>query len=210
MQINKIPAEEVGAKIVEWYSCIMSSSYEEAKLLKNEVELMLGNMENNDKMLAYYSLVEYRHNNMLDGNNRSVNLKDQYKFVETEVDHYLKYLYYFVSGQYEYNKQRYRTAIKLFRKAERLLEYVNDETEELEFFMYIGFIYYRINQYLFATSYLEQAENGFRRINYIRKSLNCKQVLGAIYSELREYDKAEQILKEALDKSTYRHLQGLS
>ncbi|MED4128487.1 Rap family tetratricopeptide repeat protein [Shouchella miscanthi] len=200
---DKIPASDVGAKIVEWYSCILLSSYEEATLLKNEVTQMLGRMEKSDKMLAYFSLVEYRHNNMLDGENKSVPLSDQFKYIETDVDRYLKYLYYFVSGQFEYNNQRYRTAIRSFRKAERLLEHVDDETETLEFYMYTGVAYYRINQYLFAASYLEEAETGFRRIDFIRKALNCKQILASISSELKEYDRAEKMLKETLAESTY-------
>ncbi|MBM7840268.1 response regulator aspartate phosphatase B [Alkalihalobacillus xiaoxiensis] len=209
MQMNKIPAEEVGAKIVEWYSCIMSSSYEEATLLKSEVKSMVGNMENSDKMLAYYSLVEYRHENMLDGNNKSVEFKDQFKFVETEMDHYLKYLYYFVSGQNEFNKQKYRTSIKMFRKAERLLEYVKDDTEEAEFLGYLGYAYYRINQYLISLSYLEQAETAFRRLNLPKKAINNKQIIGLIYVEIKQYEKGDQILKESLDESTYPTLTGI-
>ncbi|WP_186370783.1 RapH N-terminal domain-containing protein [Shouchella miscanthi] len=55
---KKIPSSKVGAKIVEWYSCILSSSYTEATLLKHEVEQMLKTMEEDDKILAYFSLVE--------------------------------------------------------------------------------------------------------------------------------------------------------
>ncbi|GAF23990.1 response regulator aspartate phosphatase [Bacillus sp. JCM 19047] len=35
---EKIQSSKVGAKIVEWYSYILSSSYTEATLLKHEVE----------------------------------------------------------------------------------------------------------------------------------------------------------------------------
>lgn len=210
LQINKIPAEEVGAKIVEWYSCIMSSSYEEATLLKNEVKLMIGNMENSDKMLAYYSLVEYRHENMLNGNNKNVPFNEGFEFEETGLDAYLRYLYYFVSGQNEFSNERYRTAVKMFRKAERLLEHVKDDVEESEFYLHTGYAYYRINQYLFASSYLEQAETNFRRVGYSRKALNCKQILGAIFSELRQYDKADVCLKEVVAESTFPIVTGLA
>ncbi|MFB4211519.1 tetratricopeptide repeat protein [Shouchella sp. JSM 1781072] len=209
MCTKKIPSAKVGAKIVEWYSCILSSSYEEATLLKHEVEQMLKRMEEDDKILAYYSLVAYRHDNMMDGDNRSISLEEELNHVEKDMDQYLKYLYYFVSGQNEYNNQRYRSAVKLFRKAERMLEFVDDKTEEYEFYMYMGIAYYRINQYLLATSYLEQAETGFRRLNFPKKYLNSKQVLGAIYSELKEYDKAEDILNEALQECTFPLYSGI-
>ncbi|MBG9783117.1 aspartate phosphatase [Shouchella lehensis] len=209
MHEEKIPSSKVGAKIVEWYSCILSSSYEDATILKHEVTQMLKKMEDDDKILAYYSLVNYRHENMLDGNNKSVSLEDTFQYVETQMDHYLKYLYYFVSGQDEFNNHKYRTAVKMFRKAERLLEYVQDDAEEAEFLGYMGYAYYRINQYLLSLSYLEQAETVFRRLNLTKKAINNKQVMGAIYVELRQYDKGDQILIEALNESTYATTTGI-
>ncbi|WP_078391267.1 RapH N-terminal domain-containing protein [Shouchella patagoniensis] len=207
---STLSSEEVGAKIVEWYSCIMASSYEEATIIKDEVKQMINNMEKSDKILAYYSLVEYRHENMFHGNNRNSTLVAPSQFIESGSDHYLKFLYYCVSGQNEFNKERYRSAVKMFRKAERLLEYVKDDVEEAEFFMYTGFAFYRINQYLFSMSYLEQAETIFNRLNYDKKVLNCKQVLGAIYSELRQFSNAEIYLKEVVDESTYPLISGLA
>ncbi|WP_099301911.1 response regulator aspartate phosphatase [Bacillus sp. Marseille-P3800] len=198
---EKIPSSEVGAKIVEWYSCILSSSYREATLLKNEVEQMIKRMEEDDKVLAYFSLVEYKYNDLLSKSDGLTKLEDQFKFVESEMDHYLKYLYYFISGQDEFNNQKFRTAIKMFRKAERLLEYIKDDTEEAEFLGYMGYAYYRIDQYLLALSYLEQAETAFRRLNVIGKAVNNKQVVGSIYVELKQFDKGEQILKECLKEN---------
>ncbi|WP_144558978.1 hypothetical protein [Shouchella miscanthi] len=74
----------------------------------------------------------------------------------------------------------------MFRKAERLLEYVKDETEEADFLGYMGYAYYRINQYLLSLSYLEQAETAFRRLGVINNAVNNKQVIGAIYVELKQ------------------------
>ncbi|MBM7836954.1 response regulator aspartate phosphatase B [Alkalihalobacillus xiaoxiensis] len=206
---DKFSSSEVGAKIVQWYSCILSNSYKEATLLKNEVQQMLKRMEEDDKMLAYYSLVEYRHNNILDKSSKTEPLEDQFKFVETELDHYLKYLYYFVSGQDEFNNQKFRTSIKMFRKAERLLEHVKDDAEEADFLGYMGYAYYRIDQYLLALSYLEQAETAFRRLGVINNAVNNKQVIGAIYVELRQYEKGERILQECLNESTHSLMTGV-
>ncbi|MFS0788183.1 aspartate phosphatase [Shouchella sp. 1P09AA] len=201
--------EEVGAKIVEWYSCIISASYEQAILLKEEARHYVVHMEKNDKILAYYSLVEFRHNMFVDEFNKKHELGDTFHFVETEVDRYLKYLYYFVSGQYEYTQERYRSAIKLFRKAERLLEHVNDDAEESEFYLYIGLVYYRLNQYLMASSYLEQAATIFNRLKYYERALNCRQVLGAIRSELHEFETGDAILQEAFKESTFPRTSAL-
>ncbi len=206
---HTLTPEEVGAKIVEWYSCIISASYEQAILLKEEARHAVMHMQTNDKILAYYSLVEFRHNIFVDEFNKKHELGDTFEFVETEVDRYLKYLYYFISGQYEYTQERYRSAIKMFRKAERLLEHVNDDAEESEFYLYIGLVYYRLNQYLLASSYLEQAETIFNRLSYYERALNCKQVLGAIRSELHEFETGDAILKEAFRESTFPRTSAL-
>lgn len=200
-------AEEVGVKITEWYSCIVARSYEEAVLMKEEVKQLLPQMENNDKMLAYYSLVDYRHNMLTSGYNKN-ELEEELPQVEEleNLDHTLRYFYYFVSGQHEYMQERYRSAVKLFSQAERLLEHVNDKAEEAEFYQYTGYMYYRLNQYLLASSYMERAKYMYDQLNYVEPALNCQVVLACIYQELHKNDRSEELLLEALAKAKDKHL----
>ncbi|WP_054703820.1 tetratricopeptide repeat protein [Bacillus sp. JCM 19041] len=200
--INTVRPELIGAKIVEWHSCIVSKSYEPAVLLKEEVQQQISTMAKNDKIMAYYSLVEFKHNMLVSRYNKN---ESDYtlELVEeaTEIDNMLRYLYYFVSGQSEYVQERYRSAVKMFRKAERLLEYVNDEAEEAEFYLYTGLVNYRLNQYLIASSYMEQAEVIFKRLHYKEQEVNCQIVLAGIYQELHNPSKGEKILLDALKTS---------
>ncbi len=195
-------AEEVGVKITEWYSCIVARSYEEAVLMKEEVKQLLPQMENNDKMLAYYSLVDYRHNMLTSGYNKN-ELDEELPQVEEleNLDHTLRYFYYFVSGQHEFMQERYRSAVKLFSQAERLLEHVNDKAEEAEFYQYTGYMYYRLNQYLLASSYMERAKYMYDQLKYVEPALNCQIVLAGIFQELHNARKSEAILLEALKEA---------
>ncbi|MBM7839396.1 response regulator aspartate phosphatase B [Alkalihalobacillus xiaoxiensis] len=195
-------AEEVGVKITEWYSCIVARSYEEAVLMKEEVKQLLPQMENNDKMLAYYSLVDYRHNMLTSGYNKN-ELDEELPQVEEleNLDHTLRYFYYFVSGQHEFMQERYRSAVKLFSQAERLLEHVNDKAEEAEFYQYTGYMYYRLNQYLLASSYMERAKYMYDQLKYVEPALNCKIVLAFIFQELHNAPKSEVLLLEALKEA---------
>lgn len=199
---STVQSEAVGAKIVEWYSCVISKSYDQAVLLKEESKRLVSGMAENDKMLAYYSLVEYRHNILAKSYDKN-ELNADFSHIEeiAEVDNMLKYLYYFVSGQNEYVHERYRSAVKLFEKAGRLLEYVNDDAEEAEFYLYTGVAYYRLNQYLIASSYMEQASVIFDRLGYTEPSLNCQIILAGIYQELHNPEKGERILKDSLVKA---------
>jgi tetratricopeptide (TPR) repeat protein len=199
-----VQAEKAGAKIVDWYSCIISRSIDQAILLKEQASALVKNMEPNDKILAYYSLVEFRHEMLL---RQNAGMEEEERFAKIEpilentVDHLLKYLYYFISGQNEYINERYKSAIKLFRKAERLLEYVDDDAEEAEFYYYAGAVCYRLNQYPFATSYVEQAKTIFDRLGYVDKAINCQIIIAANNSEVRKYKTADEILKNALQQA---------
>lgn len=113
---------------------------------------------------------------------------------EESIDHMLRYLYYFVSGQHEFVHERYR----LFRKAERLLEYVNDEAEEAEFHYFMGMSLQRIDHNAYAASYLEDAMLSFRRLQYTERILYCTNVLAAIFSEVHLSEKAEEMLVDSI------------
>ncbi|WP_099302626.1 response regulator aspartate phosphatase [Bacillus sp. Marseille-P3800] len=199
---NSIRSEVVGAKIVEWYSCIIARSIDQSILLQVEIKDMLKKMEQSDQILAYYALVEYRFDMMMnqttDKEAGDAMLKNVDPVVRSSMDNLLHYFYYFISGQHEFMQDHYRSAIKLFRKAERLLEYVNDDAEEAEFLYYMGSSLYRVNQYLFASSYLEDAIVTFERLQYTEKTIFCYNLLAGLFSETENYAKANEILQENL------------
>ncbi|WDF02153.1 tetratricopeptide repeat protein [Shouchella hunanensis] len=197
-----IRSEIVGAKIVEWYSCIIARSVDQAIQLQAEIKDMLKKMEESDQILAYYSLVEYRFNMMMnqttdkEAGDEMFNRIDP--IVKSSMDNLLHYYYYFISGQHEFLQEHYRSAIKLFRKAERLLEYVKDDAEEAEFHYYMGSALQRINQYVFASSYLEDAIVTFKRLKYTEKVIFSYNIMAGLFSETDKYEKANDILQENL------------
>ncbi|KQL58899.1 MULTISPECIES: RapH N-terminal domain-containing protein [Bacillaceae] len=204
MQIT-IPSEEVGAKIVEWYSCIIARSTDEAILLHEEIKQMLKRMEPSDSILAYYSLVEYRYTMMRDQTTDEKAGDEMIERVSPAVseslDHLLRYMYYFVSGQHEFMHHRYRSAIRLFRKAERLLEYVKDEAEEAEFQYYMGLALLRINHNAYACSYLEEAIVTFKRLGYTERIIFSTNILAGIYSISDMHEEAKEIMNENVSLS---------
>ncbi|MBX0320098.1 tetratricopeptide repeat protein [Shouchella clausii] len=197
--MSLVTTEKAGAKIVEWYSCIISRSVDQAILLREKTKQLIETTDCDDKIVAFFQLVDFRHQMMMKQNSKNeiTDLSIEKSF-EPSIDDMLKYLYYFISGQNEYINERYKSAIKLFRKAERLLEYIQDDAEEAEFYQYTGLVYYRLNQYLVASSYMEQAETIFNRLGYVERAINTRLILGLIYSELGDYEKGDQIIREAL------------
>ncbi|MFS0788516.1 tetratricopeptide repeat protein [Shouchella sp. 1P09AA] len=197
-----IPSEDVGAKIVEWYSCIIARSMDDAVLLHEEIKQMLKKMEPSDSILAYYSLVEYRYTMMRDQTTDEQAGDEMIERISPTVseslDNMLRYMYYFVSGQHEFMHHRYRSAIRLFRKAERLLEYVKDEAEEAEFQYYMGMALMRINHNAYACSYLEEAIVMFKRLGYTERIIFATNILAGIYSMSDMHKEAKEILEDNL------------
>ncbi len=111
-------------------------------------------------------------------------------------------MYYFISGQSEFYHGRYKSAIRSFKIAERLIEEVNDPAERAEFYQKLGISYYRIDQYTFAASYMEMALEFFEKNEaYIELEINSKLILAAIDTELERFDEAERIYNDLLESS---------
>ncbi|MED4130355.1 Rap family tetratricopeptide repeat protein [Shouchella miscanthi] len=195
--------ERVGQQIVEWYSCIMTKDIKQAKLLKPKVDVMVANMKPDDKMLAYYQLVSMQYDLLMlkvSPDEAKANLDVTIlEGIANQANDYLKFMYYYVWGRNEFYQKRYKSAIRTYKIAERLIEKVDDPVEKAEFYQKLGISYYHIDQYTFAFSYLEQALEFFEKDpTYIVNVFTCKHILSGIYSELHQHEKAESIYNELL------------
>lgn len=204
---SSISPEKLGAKIVEWYSCIVSREVEQAEEYKQEIGQLVNQLERSDeKVLSYYSLVLFRHQ-LLTEDVQQKRVEPTYLQAinaETTVyDGLLAFLYYFMSGQYEFYEGRYQSALRLYKIAEQKIDHVHDQSEKAEFYFRLGESYFRIDQYTFAVSYLEQAIDLFEEQQfYLERILNCRLLLAAIKTELNLFDEAEKEYQSALADAT--------
>ena len=201
--MKALAVEDVGQRIVEWYSCIITKDIKQAKELKPEVDLMIVNMEPDDKMLAYYQLVTLQHDLLLlkvEPDKHSITLDESIlENIAVQANDYLNFMYYYVWGQTEFYHKRYKSAIRTYKIAERLIEKVKDPAEKAEFYQRLGQSYYQIDQYTFAFSYIEQALEFFEKnSSYVINVISCKQILAGIYNELDQFEKATEIFDELL------------
>ncbi|MCM2676369.1 Rap family tetratricopeptide repeat protein [Alkalicoccobacillus plakortidis] len=207
---GQIPAVIVGSKCVEWYSCMIQSDFEKATVLKHELKGMIQEMEPDDKVIAYYNLLLFRYN-LLIQTPQSNELIQEQGLEHSETEPYLKYMYYFLKGQYEFYEERYTSAVRLYGQAEKLLDQVSDHYERAEFYMRLGNGYYRINQFTFAVSYLNQAITIFKTDkSYRNKELNGYLLLAAIDSELGNFERAEaRYIKALIEAQDYPKVHSL-
>ncbi|MFB4212873.1 hypothetical protein ACE1TH_13270 [Shouchella sp. JSM 1781072] len=197
---NQLAPEKVGGKIVQWHSCLIAKDIESAKEAREQTILAIDKMKPDDKMLAYYQLISFKHNLLVSYPNGEKAEAPLLNSIEIERDDYLNYMYYYVSGQNEYLDQRYKSAIRTYKIAERLLDKVNDKAEKADFYQKLGMSYYKINQYTFAISYIEQALEIFEKDSLYRKNeITCKLALAIISSEMELFETANALYKELFE-----------
>lgn len=200
----KRSAESVAAKLNEWYSYIRKNKVEEAEFLKNEISSILDEMEENQDVLLYYSLLDFRHQIMLsylkpesagDVNNTLRQLEDK----KDELTGMLDYYFYLFKGMYNLKQRDFLAAIACYKNAETKLKEVEDEIERAEFHLKIAEAYYYMHQTPFSMNYAIQALEIFKQHElYTIKRVQCRFIIGGNLLDVLNYDKAKEFFHEAL------------
>ncbi|MFB4160947.1 hypothetical protein ACE1TF_13755 [Geomicrobium sp. JSM 1781026] len=189
----------VGA-IGEWYNAIVQHDIAGAKQKKTYTEELRRHVIPDKKVQTYYQLVDFRHKILTEEILHRPLGQDKAIVDEsiTDTDNVLKYLYHYMEGRQEFDKERYLLALRHFQEAELSLVNVSD-LEKAEFYYLLGQGFYRINQYMHATSYFNQAKELFSQSpQHADRVHTCNFLQSAIYSELNFYDKAEETFNASL------------
>lgn len=125
-----IPSSFVGLKINEWYTHIRQFHVADAERVKLEVEREIEDMEEDQDLLLYYSLMEFRHRVMLDYIKPLEGDASQLEFSELlediEGNQYkltglLDYYFNFFRGMYEFKQKMFLNAMMFYKRAEKIL-----------------------------------------------------------------------------------------
>ncbi|MBU8786504.1 tetratricopeptide repeat protein [Bacillus glycinifermentans] len=186
-----------------WYTLIRQQNVDQAVAMKDEIEHTLPNMEEDQDLLIYFNLLDFRHKMMLENFNESKKvfkkLESQKKGIE-KTDAVIQYYFYFFSGQNEFHNKNYIKAINYYQIAENKLKQIPDEIENAEFHYRLSIAYYYIKQNIFSLRHAETALETFRAHElYIKRKINCEMVLGANKIDLFRYNEAEAHYQKALE-----------
>lgn len=88
--------EQLTELLNEWYLQIRSRHRENSTRLKEEIEKQMNNLKENQNLLFYYSLLDFRYNYLI--NNLSISQKsfDKIEAFETPPEDFLAYYYHFL------------------------------------------------------------------------------------------------------------------
>ncbi|MED4648452.1 tetratricopeptide repeat protein [Bacillus inaquosorum] len=204
-----IPSSRVGVKINEWYKMIRQFSVPDAEVLKAEVEQDIQQMEEDQDLLIYYSLMCFRHQLMLDylepgqtyGNRPTVTeLLETIETPQKKLTGLLKYYSLFFRGMYEFDQKEYVEAIRFYREAEKELPFVSDEIEKAEFHFKVAEAYYHMKQTHVSMHHILQALDIYQNHPlYSIRTIQSLFVIAGNYDDFKQYGKALPHLEKALE-----------
>ncbi|MFP3421462.1 Rap family tetratricopeptide repeat protein [Bacillus sp. SIMBA_154] len=201
---SKIPYDLVSTRLNFWYTAIKNNLINEAEQLKREVEQLIMKMEENQDILLYYQLLDFRHELMLSymnakGLNEVDEILEQLRQNEGNLTGMLEYYFFFFMGMYEFRRKELVAAITSYRRAEKSLEYVDDEIEHAEFYYKMAEIYYYMKQTYISLEYVKRAIYIYNKYdNYIDRVLRCKYVIAGNLIDSLNYKGALERFKETL------------
>ncbi|MCM8508953.1 MULTISPECIES: aspartate phosphatase [Bacillus amyloliquefaciens group] len=197
-----LSSSAVGEKINEWYMYIRRFSIPDAEYLRREIKEELAGLEEDQDLHLYYSLMEFRHNLMLEYLEplESQRIEEQPRLSELLADidkkqarltGRLDYYFNFFRGMYELECREYLSAIQFFKKAESKLTYVKDHIEKAEFYFKMSEVYYYMKQTYVSMDYARQAYLIYKdEKKYNIRLTQCHSLFGANYLDVKQYDHA--------------------
>lgn len=211
--VQKIPSVDVASKMNEWYSMIRENKVTDAEFLRAEIQREIDEMEEDQTVLAYYSLIDLRHKIMLKDlkPNQAIDIKDSLKEIElkkeeiekeNQVDEMINYYSWFFKGMYEFKQKNFNTAITCYKIAEQKLSTVTDEIERAEFNYKMAEIYYHLNQNHLSMNYATMALDTFKAYATLKeKEIFCYFVIAGNQLDCMRYEDALEPFQKALNEA---------
>ncbi|MGE6630484.1 tetratricopeptide repeat protein [Bacillus sp. NPDC077027] len=189
---------EVANMLNDWYVMMKKREIQDAVQLKEDILEALDRMEENQDVLLYYQLLEYRFKDFMED---TASL-DHSLFVNEDAlrtDHMLSYYYYFFKGMYEMRRGNHNIAFDHFKLAEDQLDHVHDDIEKAEFHYKTGCLYYNIRSTLLSIHHLNIASSIYDADPcYVKKSISCQMMLALNYADQGQYVEAEQLFQQVI------------
>ncbi|MEI4801586.1 Rap family tetratricopeptide repeat protein [Bacillus sp. FJAT-51639] len=184
----------------DWYREMRVQHVLEAGQLKKEIDSKIDRIEEEQEILMYYSLLDFRYKMLIGNFDKDL---DEYDSISEQTNDFLKYYYHFFKFIYAMEVGNYSDAKKHYELAEKLLAAVPDEAEKAEFNYRVALFHYYLSQPLRAIHYATKAQEFFsKNKGYEVKTGACKNTLGMSCISLGQFELAEEYLISALNTFT--------
>ncbi|MBJ8113349.1 tetratricopeptide repeat protein [Bacillus cereus group sp. N6] len=178
--------EQLTELLNEWYLQIRARNRENSTRLKKEIDEHINDLADNQNLLFYYSLLDFRHDYLINNMGISKNSFDKIEDFETPKEDYLAYYYHFFKAIHSNAVGSYNLAKEHYEKA--------------EFYYNLAIFHYHIHQALFAIKYANISKDIFiNNADCELKISYCNNLLGLACTHLNEFEMAEEYFLTAID-----------
>lgn len=193
-----ISAEQVGNRLNDWRIAIRKHDVHNANTMYKELKELLQEMEENQEVLTYYSLLEGKYKLMLyERRGKKLNEKTELD-CPSKTNDLIEYYFYLYKALYASYKRDYASAIGLFKIAEKKLQNIPDEMEVAEFHTKIANLYMLLRQSLISLHYIQNAIDIFKSHEGYERRLAAAFVIAATnFMDIGDYKRAENYYKKA-------------
>lgn len=192
-----ISAEQVGNRLNDWRIAIRKHDVHSANAMYTELKQLLQEMEENQEVLTYYSLLEGKYKLML-YERRGKKLNEQTELdCPSKTNDLIEYYFYLYKALYASYNRNYASAIGLFKIAEKKLQNIPDEIEVAEFHTKIANLYMLLRQSLISLHYIQNAIDIFKsHEGYERRLATAFVIAAANYMDINDFIRAENYYKK--------------
>ncbi|MED1741059.1 tetratricopeptide repeat protein [Bacillus swezeyi] len=208
-----IPYDWVATKMNYWYVAMKNNRPDAAEEMKEEVKQEIKMMEENQDVLVYFSLLEFRHELMLDYLYPNVDrdIDKQYEKLKTTIGNrnlhgMLEYYYYFFMGMYYFRQKELTHSLNFYKRAEREIEALDGEDTEIEkadFYFKMAELHYHMKQTYMSMHYASLAYRIFRKYpTYGVQQVHCQFVIAGNWLDNMRSEQALKNAFQALEDAT--------
>ncbi|SEF52264.1 hypothetical protein SAMN04487919_101462 [Bacillus sp. ok061] len=201
MNISLKGNEQITQLLNDWYVEIRARHIANAQRLKEEIDVKIHDIQEDQNLLLYYSLLDFRHHYVIDNLGISKDSFDKVESFEIPPNNTLTYYYHFFKAIHASGTGSYKIAKEHFDQAERLLELIPDKVEKAEFYYKLGAFHFDICDSLVSFQYTTKAKEMFLTLDDYERNVGfCENLLGLACINLKEWALAEEHFAAAMDK----------
>ncbi|HET7577970.1 MAG TPA: hypothetical protein VFK33_01725 [Bacillales bacterium] len=198
MSTKTVSTQHVSRWLGQWYNALICHQFAEADQWKEKVDNQIMNMEEDQTILIYYSLLTLRHNLLTEQENPNQYLESITPF-EEKMGPLLTHYYHLFTGMYEALEGNYTEALQHYSSAEGYLDQIPDDIEKGEYHYRVATVFYHIRQTSLALKHVTEAKTVFDTDpSYLQRSVHCEILLGLCCLTNKDYSLAEDHLNSAL------------
>ncbi|MFT8363792.1 MAG: hypothetical protein ABF608_11500 [Sporolactobacillus sp.] len=201
IQDSVIPSVEIAHKLNLWYLSILNYEEDQARAMQTEIQSLLGRMEEDQNVLLYYSLLDFRFRINYDAKENLQHYHQQLEDAAESSDTLslpINYYYCLFSGDYEFRKGNYLKALAYYRKALSQVKRLNDDIELAQCYYHLSEVYSILSYSVISVIYAQTALKIFDQYpEYVTFRIHCRNIFATNLVNDHCFDYALRLFTEA-------------